>query len=102
MVRPADLEAMIAAFGPGRVAIAHDRAGTGTNALCLPLPISLRLAFGPDSARRHAASCRAAGLSLVRVRRPALALDVDSPCDLKALCGNSHYAFATRSARSAA
>jgi 2-phospho-L-lactate guanylyltransferase len=72
----------IAALTEGTgIAIAPDRHGTGTNALALPEAQDFAFAFGPDSFGRH---CAAAGEQARIVKRPGLALDVDTPEDLAA------------------
>ena len=87
LLEPADLEALLdlpPARG-GRVVVVADRAGTGTNALLLEPPDAIAPAFGPGSRARHTEAARRAGV-VVESRRPAsLALDVDTPADLRAL-----------------
>ncbi len=56
----------------------------GTNALALP-PGRLEFQFGPDSASRHLAAARAAGLRVQRLDLPGLAFDIDTPEDLAEL-----------------
>jgi 2-phospho-L-lactate guanylyltransferase len=83
----ADLEALAAAAPPGpAVTIAPSRDGTGTNAMLLRPLWALRPQLGPGSLARHSAAAAAAGLALVRVERPRLALDLDTPADLAAFC----------------
>ena len=67
--------------GPG-VAIAPDRAGTGTNALVLRPPGVINFRFGVGSFARHLAEVEAAGVPLVAVNRAGLAFDLDTPADL--------------------
>jgi 2-phospho-L-lactate/phosphoenolpyruvate guanylyltransferase len=80
-----DVETLIAALpsdgGPG-VAIAPDRAGTGTNGLVLRPPGLIRFRFGTGSFARHVAEVEAAGVPLVAVNRAGLAFDLDTPADL--------------------
>lgn len=59
----------------------------GTNALLLNPPGHFPLAYGPDSAGRHALAARAAGLRVVMVDEPRLALDLDTPADIAKLLG---------------
>lgn len=75
---------LLAAAAPGRVAIAPDRHGTGTNALSLPLPeaAGFVFAFGSDSLARHAAEADRLGLPIEEIHSPGLAHDVDVPDDL--------------------
>jgi 2-phospho-L-lactate/phosphoenolpyruvate guanylyltransferase len=78
-VAAADLVALVASPG---VALAPDRAGTGTNALWRAPGDLIDVAFGPNSLAAHAESARAAGMPALVVARPGLALDVDTPDDL--------------------
>jgi len=79
-----DVRAMIAAADDGaRLAIAGDRAGTGTNALLMSPPGAIPYLYGPDSFSRHADAARAAGIAMTVVRRPGLAFDVDTPDDVE-------------------
>ena len=66
----------------GGVAIAPDRAGSGTNALALRPPDAIDFGFGVGSFGAHAAAAKAAGIPLVEVHRPGLAFDLDTPADL--------------------
>lgn len=88
LLEPAQLDELLArAEDPGArsAVIVPDRHGTGTNALLLTPPGSLRPSFGPDSCHRHASDARAAGTAHAVVDVPSLALDVDTPGDLAAL-----------------
>jgi 2-phospho-L-lactate guanylyltransferase len=68
---------------PGTLTLVPDRRSDGTNVASLPTTMAFQFAYGPGSFRRHLGSAIAAGLS-VRVRRdPLLALDIDTPTDLK-------------------
>lgn len=78
-VTPADIAVLLAATSGGRIAIAPDRHGTGTNALALPADATISFAFGPNSCARHRA---AAGSRAAIVKRHGLALDIDEPEDL--------------------
>jgi 2-phospho-L-lactate guanylyltransferase len=84
-LRPDDVRVLIDALpadgGPG-VAIAPDRAGTGTNGLVLRPPDVIRFRFGPGSFAKHVAEVQAAGVPLVAVNRAGLAFDLDTPEDL--------------------
>ncbi len=66
---------------PG-VAIAPDRAGTGTNALVLRPAGVIRFRFGVGSFAQHLAEVERAGVPLVAVNRAGLAFDLDTPADL--------------------
>lgn len=79
-----DVEALVAALppdGPG-VAIAPDRAGTGTNGLVLRPPGVMNFRFGPGSFGAHLAEAERAEVPLVAVNRAGLAFDLDTPEDL--------------------
>jgi 2-phospho-L-lactate/phosphoenolpyruvate guanylyltransferase len=79
----AEIEALAAAVPhPGGVAIAPDRAGTGTNALAQSPPDAIGFAFGQGSFARHRAAAAEAGVPLTVVERPGLAFDLDTPADL--------------------
>lgn len=56
----------------------------GTNALVLS-PGAIDFQFGPDSATRHTAAAERAGLRVVPVDEPTLALDLDQQSDLDRL-----------------
>ncbi len=68
--------------GASGVAIAPDRAGTGTNGLALRPPDVMRFAFGTGSRAAHEAAALEAGVTPVIVQRPGLAFDLDTPDDL--------------------
>jgi len=85
-VTTADIQALIAQ-PTASVGIAPDRAGTGTNALSIPLPQGARfgLHYGPDSLASHSAEAARLGLTIETIRSDGLALDIDEPRDLDAL-----------------
>lgn len=66
-----------------QVTIATDRAGTGTNALCLPAGSDFRFHYGLGSCGRHALEAAHCGLPAQVVSRPGLALDLDTIDDLR-------------------
>lgn len=66
----------------GGVAIAPDRAGTGTNGLALRPPDAIGFRFGAGSFGAHAEEAERAGVPLAEVHRPGLAFDLDTPADL--------------------
>jgi 2-phospho-L-lactate guanylyltransferase len=79
----ADIEALVAAMPTsGGVAIAPDRAGTGTNGLAQSPADAIPFGFGSDSFARHREAAAAAGLAVAVVERPGLAFDLDTPADL--------------------
>lgn len=75
-----DVVAMIDAAQAHGCALAPDRHGAGTNAVALADGYAMAFAFGPNSLRLHQAVAPEAAL----VRRPGLAMDVDTPADLDA------------------
>lgn len=87
-------ELVQAGFDAG-TAIAPDRGGTGTNAVCLRLPSTFRFQFGPGSFAAHSAQVMSGGRAPLAVAQPGLAFDVDLPADLEMLVarGASDYDF---------
>ena len=84
-LQAADVETLMGALpadGSPAVAIAPDRAGTGTNGLVLRPPGVIGFRFGPGSFAKHIAEVERAGVALVAVNRTGLAFDLDTPEDL--------------------
>jgi 2-phospho-L-lactate/phosphoenolpyruvate guanylyltransferase len=84
-LRPDDVETLLRALPDGEepaVAIAPDRAGTGTNGLVLRPPGVIRFRFGSGSFAKHLEEVERAGVPLVAVNRAGLAFDLDTPADL--------------------
>jgi 2-phospho-L-lactate guanylyltransferase len=80
---PDDVRAIVAASHAQRsVAIAPDRAGTGTNGLALRPPDIIGFRFGGGSLAAHREEAVAAGVEPVLVARDGLAFDLDTPHDL--------------------
>jgi len=78
-----DVTGLITAVpGPSGVAIAPDRAGSGTNGLAMRPPGAIGFAFGVGSFEAHRSAAEAAGLAIAIVERPGLAFDLDTPADL--------------------
>ena len=78
-----EIQALIAAVPlEGGVAIAPDRAGSGTNGLALRPPSAIPFRFGVDSFSAHQEAARSAGVPSAIVRRSGLAFDLDTPDDL--------------------
>lgn len=71
------------ADGAPCVAIAPDRAGTGTNALAIQPPGVINFRFGSGSFAKHAEEVEQAGVPCVAVDRAGLAFDLDTPEDLQ-------------------
>jgi 2-phospho-L-lactate guanylyltransferase len=79
----AEIHALLAAMpSPTGVAIAPDRAGSGTNGLAMRPPGAIGFAFGVGSFAAHRSAAEAAGLPFAVVERPGLAFDLDTPADL--------------------
>lgn len=85
LLRADDLHALIARAVPGKVVIATDRAGEGTNALLVAPPCAIAYRYGPGSRDAHESAALAAGLAVETLRRAGLASDVDTPEDLDSL-----------------
>jgi 2-phospho-L-lactate/phosphoenolpyruvate guanylyltransferase len=89
LLDPAELDRALACLeaeaGEARAAIVPDRHGEGTNALLLSPPDALAPSFGPGSHRRHAELAAAAGTAARTELLASLALDLDTPADLRAL-----------------
>ena len=81
---PEDVAALAVAVPeqPG-VAIAPDKTGSGTNGLALRPPGVIGFHFGLGSREAHEAAARSTGIAAVIVDRPGLALDLDTPEDLR-------------------
>jgi 2-phospho-L-lactate/phosphoenolpyruvate guanylyltransferase len=83
LVRPDDIAALLHVHGAApAVTLAPSRDERGTNALACSPPDVLPLCFGDDSFFPHLRQARALGIEPQIVRRPGLALDVDTPADL--------------------
>jgi 2-phospho-L-lactate guanylyltransferase len=85
LLDPAELDAALERLGPGMVTVVSDRHGTGTNALLLCPADAIGPAFGEGSAARHADRVERAGYRLALEPLESLALDLDTPDDLRAL-----------------
>ena len=66
------------------VTLSPSRDGRGTNAVVCSPPDLLPLCFGDDSFSPHLERARSIGIEPQIVRRPGLALDIDTPDDLAA------------------
>lgn len=93
-----DVKAVLAALqASASVVLAPSGDESGTNALACKPPTVLPPAFGVDSFRRHRDIAKALGLSVALVRRPGLALDIDSAEDLRTfLALDSEFGVNTR------
>jgi 2-phospho-L-lactate guanylyltransferase len=78
-----DVRVLLEAARPARaVAIAPDRAGSGTNGLSLQPADIIGFRFGIGSLAAHREEALAAGVEPVLVERDGLAFDLDTPQDL--------------------
>jgi 2-phospho-L-lactate guanylyltransferase len=83
LLSPNDVRTLLRRAGPDRAVIAPDRLGLGTNAVAAPP--GFPFTFGAPSFTRHVALAQAAGLVVVILRSPGLAVDLDSPWDMDLL-----------------
>jgi 2-phospho-L-lactate/phosphoenolpyruvate guanylyltransferase len=81
----ADVTALVQAAGVAGIALAPDHTGSGTNAMCLPLPSAFHFQFGPGSLARHRAESIRLGSVAALVTREGLAFDIDEPPDVAKL-----------------
>jgi 2-phospho-L-lactate guanylyltransferase len=81
---PDELRALLdaAARGDG-LAIASDRAGSGTNAMVIASARRIAYCYGLDSFAAHRRAAAAIGLKMDVVRRAGLSFDIDTPDDFE-------------------
>jgi 2-phospho-L-lactate guanylyltransferase len=102
LLTPGDVAALIEVHGEApAITLAPSRDERGSNAVvCSPADV-LPLRFGDDSFHPHVHRARALGIEPRIVRRPGLALDVDTPEDLAAFLAapsaTRAYAYLTES-----
>jgi 2-phospho-L-lactate guanylyltransferase len=82
-----ELDAALERMRPSRVAVVPDRHGEGTNALLMCPPDAIGPAFGPGSRARHEDRAARAGHEVAVEPLESLALDADTPDDLRAMAG---------------
>jgi 2-phospho-L-lactate guanylyltransferase len=85
LLDPRELDRLLTGVPATYAGIVPDRHGTGTNALVLAPPNSIRPAFGEGSCARHVAAAREAGIPYGVEELPSLGLDLDTPADIVAL-----------------
>ena len=84
LVRSEDIDAVLAVHPPApSITIAPARDDLGSNAVVCSPPEVLPFRFGENSFHPHLARARALGIEPGVVRRPRLALDIDTPADLR-------------------
>ena len=101
LVTPADIAALLRVHGAApAVTLAPSRDERGSNAVACSPPDVLPLRFGADSFVPHLRRARALGIEPQIVRRPGLALDIDTPEDLAAFLATPSatraYAYLTQ------
>ena len=95
LVTPQDIAALLHVHGEApAVTLAPSRDEHGSNAVVCSPPDLLPLRFGDDSFFPHLQRARALGVEPQIVRRPGLALDVDTPADLAAFVAAPSAALA--------
>ena len=86
MLDPSEVDGLLRRpVEPPAVLVVPDRHGTGTNALVLSPPDTMKPSFGTGSHDRHHRHAAAAGIAVQTVEVPSLALDLDTPEDLQAV-----------------
>ena len=81
---PAAQSLALLADEPTDAVIVPDRHHDGTNALLVPTAGAFTFRYGPGSFAAHQAALTQAGWTCTVVNRPDLALDLDTPDDLRA------------------
>ena len=85
LLRPEDVDAVLGAHRSARsVTLVPSRDERGSNAVVCSPPQVLPVRFGENSFHPHLARARALGVEPGVVHRPRLALDIDTPGDLRA------------------
>ena len=85
-----EIETVLAAHGDApamTIVPAHDR--RGSNCIALSPPNLIPFSFGNDSFKPHLAAARARGVDPVILDLPGIALDIDTPDDLRQLIHRS-------------
>ncbi len=81
-----EVDALIAGHGAAPcVSLVSDREGVGTNAIAMSPPRHMPFRFGRRSFLVHRALAEARGARVITVQAPGLALDIDTPGDLRRL-----------------
>ena len=90
LIRPDDIDAVLAAHPPApSITIAPACDDQGSNAVACSPPQVLPFRFGENSFHPHLSRARALGIEPGVVRRPRLALDIDTPADLRAFAAQA-------------
>lgn len=91
LLRPDDLSQFFT--GNAKVIIAPSRGLDGTNALLLSPPNAIQPRYGRMSYDTHLNAARKRGIEPSVIRNERIALDIDTPIDLKFLCSLSPGGF---------
>lgn len=86
LITGAEIDAVVATHGTGRamtIVPAHDR--RGSNCIAVTPPGLIPFSFGNDSFRPHLAAARERGIEPRILDLPGIALDIDTPDDLRLL-----------------
>lgn len=84
LIQPDDITAVVSTPCPAPgVVLVPSHTGLGTNALLMDPPAVFRTRLGEDSRARHQASAREVGCGYHEVERERIALDIDTPEDLR-------------------
>lgn len=102
LLTPADIAAVLRAHARApAITLAPSRDQLGSNAVACSPPDLLPLRFGDDSFFPHLERARALGIEPKIVERPGIALDLDTPADLRAFLAapsqTRAYDYLTRS-----
>jgi 2-phospho-L-lactate guanylyltransferase len=87
LVTAGEIDHFVAAGRIRGLALAADRAGSGTNAIFLALPSHYEFCFGAHSLQRHQMQAARLGLTPALPVLPGLSFDVDTLGDLELLAG---------------
>jgi len=82
MLGAGDVAMLVQMAAARGMALAHDRAGAGTNAVAIADGRDFEFCFGADSCQRHLAQDPGMGI----VARAGLMDDIDTPADVTAFC----------------
>ena len=80
LARPRRLRSVVR---PGAISLVPDRRDDGTNVMSFPTGCGMSAAYGPGSFHRHLAAALELSLPVEVVRDGLLALDIDTPRDLR-------------------
>ncbi len=85
LLEAGELERVLAAAPEEGTVLVPSADGRGSNAVLRRPGALFPLTFGGESFERHLQRARATGLPCVTLRSPGIALDVDTPADLRSL-----------------